>query len=107
VSIFTVLESDPLLLELSVAVQLTLLVPWLETERLPLALVVPKPVTPLKVAPEQVSVATATLSVAVTVPVTGEVTNQPFLPSGVGKATLTLGGVVSAAAKFAVIVPLP
>jgi hypothetical protein len=50
--------------------------------------------------------ATATLSVASTVPVAGEVLNHPLLPLA-EKVTATTGGVVSARLKFAVIVPVP
>ena len=93
-------------LALSVAVQLTLLVPSLETVRVPLALVVPVPVTPLSTAPEQLIDATFEGSVAVTVPVTGEVLNQPLLPLGVGKVTVTTGAVMSETV-IAKVTPLP
>jgi hypothetical protein len=86
----------PLLPTPSVAVQLTLLIPSLETVRVPLALVVPVPVTPLSTAPEQLIDATFDGSVAATEPVTGEVLNHPLSPLAAGKATITVGGVVSA-----------
>ncbi len=72
----------PLLPALSVAVQLTLLVPWTDTVSVPLALMVPMPESPLTVAPKQLTAVTllppVVVSLAVIVPVTAELTNQPF-----------------------------
>jgi len=93
-------------LALSVAVQLTLLVPSFETVRVPLALVVPVPVTPLSTAPEQLIDATFDGSVAATEPVTGEILNHPLSPLAAGKVTVTTGGVVSAGAVTVTVVLL-
>src|SRR6266852_8446007 len=83
----------------SLAVQLISWVPSPETVSGTLALAVPTPVTVPTVAPVQTIAATLLGSPAVTVPVTGEWTNQPFLPSGAGNVTLTIGGVVSRCAR--------
>jgi len=87
----------PLLPTLSVAVQTTLCVPSPETLRVAVAVGVPIPDSLLRLAPVQLIDITFEASLAVTVPVTGELLNQPLLPSGDGKVTNTEGGVVSGA----------
>ena len=84
---------------LSVAVQLTAVEPWADTVNGALALVVPSPLMDPRVVPVQL-IAVMLLppvaeSFALTVPVAGEVLNQPLLPSGVN-ATVTRGAVESA-----------
>jgi hypothetical protein len=82
-----------------VAVQLTLWTPSPETVSAALALGVPRPVIAPTVAPVQLIAVMVlppiSVSLALTLPMTGELTNQPFRPLGGGKLTVTTGGVVS------------
>jgi hypothetical protein len=86
------------------AVQDMLLTPSPETRMVMLAFVVPIPVggSDESPVPEQVILLTILLSFAVTVPVTGEVMNQPLFPSGAGKVIITVGAVASANTRIGI-----
>ena len=96
----------PLLLALSMAVQLTTLLPSLMTVSDPLAWVVPVPLIVPAVAPVQlmavILLPPVVVSFAVTLPTiplaASTALNQPFwLAGGAGKLTVTSGAVVSVA----------
>jgi hypothetical protein len=97
----------PLLVALSVAVQLTFVVPSLETVIGALAVCVPDPVIVPTVAPVQLIAVTLLPpfeeSSAVTVPVAGELLNQPFEPSGV-KLTVTAGASWSVITVYEIVI---
>src|SRR5438128_2667508 len=94
-SIFSDAEPPPELPATSAAVHATSCVPSPETESGACALGVPRPSTAPAAAPVHVSAAIPFASSPDALPATGELTNQPFLPSGAGNVTWTTGAVVS------------